>query len=377
MSKPRSPIPMPADVARTVGGYGEKIQNRSLLLEKFPIHKEYGFDRRFHDASRHSLLRISEKGSEMLRSDAEDKRYRAGGRNVNPHNKESLQKDAAQSELLSRTSCDKPELLALRASQAKCIREKVMNSFGDNGFSVLAKLEGRLAINLADGLIENAGICLDRLFGLPYVPGSAVKGVSRHAGLWRVRSLPSEEREDALIVFAKTFGFGTVETKHKTFSKTERKEKPTDLAWALDDGLDKERFDSFIDRLKSETTARDNSLQGGVSFFPAYPISPDAKIVVDLTNAHYPDYYRRQDLQELKKESPRPNPFPTVEKGTTFSFLAVLNGTGFRHSTPSHLLEFARESLAHALTKNGLGAKTGAGYGWFSLQKEEKTKETA
>ena len=141
--------------------------------------------------------------------------------------------------------------------------------------------------------------------------------------------------------------------------------------------MDKERFDSFIERLKSETKAKDNSLQGGVSFFPAYPISPDAKIVVDLTNAHYSDYYRRQNLQELKKENPRPNPFPVVEKGTTFSFLAVINGTGSQHSTPSQLLEFAKESLACALTENGVGAKTGAGYGWFSLQEEEETKETA
>ena len=55
MSSPQLPIPMAKDVARAIGGYGEKIENRSLLLEKFPIHKEYGHDRRFHDASRHSF----------------------------------------------------------------------------------------------------------------------------------------------------------------------------------------------------------------------------------------------------------------------------------------------------------------------------------
>ena len=361
MSSPDFPIPMAKDVARAIGAYGEKIENRSLLLEKFPIHKEYGFDRRFHDASRHSLLRVSENGSTMLKADAEDKRYRAGGRNTNPRNKESLLKDAAQAEILARTSCAKPELLDLRAKQAEAIRKKTLASYGENGFSIVAKLEGRMAINLAEGLIENAGICLDRLFGLPYIPGSAVKGIARHAALWSVKELDPDKREDALLNFSKTFGFGTVETRHAK----------SDLAWALDDRQDKTRFEQFMDRLKSETKAKDNSLQGGVSFFPAYPISPDAKIVVDLTNAHYPDYYRSQNLRDLTKENPRPNPFPVIEKGTSFSFLAVLNGTGFQHENPSDLLKFANDSLSYALTKNGVGAKTGAGYGWFSIAKEK------
>lgn len=353
---------MAKDLARAIGAYGEKIENRSLLLEKFPIHKEYGFERRFHDASRHSLLRVSENGSTMLKADAEDKKYRAGGRNVKPGKKESLLKDAAQAEILSRTSCHKPELLALRAKQTEAIREKTLASYGDNGFSIEAKLEGRMAINLAEGLIQNAGICLDRLFGLPYVPGSAVKGVARHAALWSVKELDPDKREDRLLAFSKTFGFGTDETK---LAKS-------DLAWALDDRQDKKRFEQFMDRLKSETRAKDKSLQGGVSFFPAYPISPDAKIVVDLTNAHYPDYYRSQNLGDLSKEKPRPNPFPVVEKGTSFSFLAVLNGTGFQHENPSDLLKFAKDSLSFALTKNGVGAKTGAGYGWFSIAKEKQ-----
>jgi len=351
---------MAKDVARAIGAYGEKIQNRSLLLEKFPIHKDYGFERRFHDASRHSLLRVSENGSSMLKADAEDKKRRAGGRNVKPANKESLLRDAAQAEILAKTSCHKTELLELRAKQAQSIRNKALTSYGENGISIIAKLEGRLAINLAEGLIENAGICLDRLFGLPYIPGSAVKGIARHWALWNIRTLEDNQREDALLLFAKTFGFGFIETRHTK----------SDLAWALDDRKEVNRFDRFIDRLKSETKSNDNALQGGVSFFPAYPISADAKIIVDLTNAHYSDYYRRQDLRELRNENPRPNPFPVVEKGTSFSFLAVINGTGAQHSDSSALLSLAKESLSHALTKNGVGAKTGAGYGWFSIEKE-------
>src|SRR5438034_1425306 len=37
-------------------------------------------------------------------------------------------------------------------------------------------------VNMAGGVMENAGLCLDR-FGLPYIPGSAVKGCARRAAL--------------------------------------------------------------------------------------------------------------------------------------------------------------------------------------------------
>lgn len=352
---------MAADVSRAVGHYAEKVENRSLLLEKFPIHKNYGFDgRKFHDASRHSLLRIADGGSSMLADDAKEKRWRAGGRNTRQDKKEALEKEAVQAEALAKTRCHSPRLLELRAKQAVCIRDSVLKSFGSNGVAISAKLEGRLAINLAEGLIENAGICLDRLFGLPYVPGSAVKGVARHAALWAVRELPDEEREDALLLFARAFGFGTVEIRHDR----------SDLAWALDDRRDRGRFDSFVNRLKEATNAKDNAAQGGVSFFPAYPETSDAKIVVDLTNVHYPHYYRSGQLHDLKKESPRPNSFPVVESGTVFSFLAVLNGTGARSGQGEAVLALAQRSLSEALTKGGVGAKTGAGYGWFSIVKK-------
>ena len=40
---------------------------------------------------------------------------------------------------------------------------------------LFAQLQARLMVNMAGGVMENAGLCLDR-FGLPYIPGSAVKG---------------------------------------------------------------------------------------------------------------------------------------------------------------------------------------------------------
>lgn len=55
--------------------------------------------------------------------------------------------------------------------------------FGLNPEAVLfAQLQSRLMVNMAGGVMENAGLCLDR-FGLPYIPGSAVKGCARRMAL--------------------------------------------------------------------------------------------------------------------------------------------------------------------------------------------------
>jgi CRISPR/Cas system CMR subunit Cmr6 (Cas7 group RAMP superfamily) len=47
--------------------------------------------------------------------------------------------------------------------------------------SFTAKLGGRLIVNQAGGVLENAGLCIHSHFNAPYIPGSAIKGCARHA----------------------------------------------------------------------------------------------------------------------------------------------------------------------------------------------------
>src|SRR5208282_3126445 len=71
-----------------------------------------------------------------------------------------------------------------------------------------AQLQSRLMVNMAGGVMENAGLCLDR-FGLPYIPGSAVKGCARRMAIQRLIEveLPSV-KSDLLIQIALAFGWG-------------------------------------------------------------------------------------------------------------------------------------------------------------------------
>ena len=88
--------------------------------------------------------------------------------------------------------------------------------------SFTAKLGGRLIVNQAGGVLENAGLCIHPHFNAPYIPGGAVKGCARHAA-WQAWN--EAEEGEAKIAAAKEvaeiFGFPTGDSKPKDPKKVE------------------------------------------------------------------------------------------------------------------------------------------------------------
>jgi CRISPR-associated protein Cmr6 len=336
-------IPIAGDVAELIGPAAEKVENRSLLLDKFAFHKRWpivadarGREIKWDDASRWSFTRIADGAAQLLGREALAKRNRAGGQNVEPENRERLLAESKIAESLADVCWDSKELSALRARHTRRFLGLFRSAYGDRASVTIGQLEGRLAINLADSLIQNAGICLDRLFGLPYLPGSAVKGVCRHAALEELQSAPPSVQPASFDAFRAAFG-----TADNDFTNG-------DLA-----------------RYRLLLAGRPENKRGNISFLPAYPVN-EAKVVVDLTNVHYPEYYRTGRTEDLAKERPQPNAFPVVEVGAQFAFCLVLNRTDADRA----LLAHAKRWLETAVTARGLGAKTSAGYGWFSTRPE-------
>jgi len=344
-------IPIASDVAELIGPAAEKVENRGLLLEKFAFHKRWPVvldDRRqeikWDEASRWSFIRIADGASQILHREAGEKQRRARGQNVSEENSKRFQAEAQLAESLAKVSWDSKEIGALRSRHTKRFLGLFRSAYGDRSAIAIGQLEGRLAINLADSLIQNAGICLDRLFGLPFIPGSAVKGVSRHAALEELRGAKGEERARLFEAFRDVFG-----TADNDFASGDLR--------------------PFRDLLGQ----RPENQRGSVSFLPAYPVN-EARIVVDLTNVHYPLYYggdKRRNIpaglpESLSEEKPQPNPFPAVEVGAQFAFCIVLG----RGDAALGVLRAAQRWLESALTVRGLGAKTASGYGWFSLKPE-------
>lgn len=166
----------------------------------------------------------------------------------------------------------------------------------------------RLAIGLAGANPLETSITLHHLYGVPYLPGSGLKGLAR-AGA-RLSLDVDEDTDEILAAFGSTARAGLV------------------------DVLD------------------------------AIPLPPQDKglLEVDVMNPHYPDWYANR-AKPSDSQSPRPVFFLTVPAGTRFEFALLCHkrGEDVRAS-----LEKVEGWLKLGLTTLGAGAKTAAGYGYFT-----------
>ncbi|WP_205449483.1 type III-B CRISPR module RAMP protein Cmr6 [Clostridium botulinum] len=211
--------------------------------------------------------------------------------------------------------------------------------------------DGRLAVDLGSESVYETSICLHYIYGFPYIPGQAIKGVLRNHII--------NEVFNGKEVYA---------LKNNTFCR-------------LFGCNEKGSIDSSV---------------GNVYFFDAYPInSPTLKL--DVMNPHYSSYYKDETNKvfPVDYDDTIPINFITVEH-TKFRFIV-----GFKKNLKTHdgiekcfnetvnnlwdetQKEFLNKSvseivckyLKEALEEKGLGAKTSIGYGYFNIDKEEEKRK--
>ncbi|MGH7390116.1 MAG: type III-B CRISPR module RAMP protein Cmr6 [Candidatus Rokuibacteriota bacterium] len=190
-----------------------------------------------------------------------------------------------------------------------------LNPLKDQGFASTfpATTGWRLAIGLAGASPLETSIVLHHVFGVPMLPGSGLKGLA----LATARDWLKVNQEEYLDVFG------------------------TRNAAGLVDVLD------------------------------AIPIprAGEPLLEIDVMNAHYPKWYRKETDQRGRRIPPsddqNPNPvfFLTVPAEVEFDF-ALLCRT--RTDRAKEALSKACEWLRTGLTELGAGAKTAAGYGYFT-----------
>lgn len=251
-------------------------------------------------------------------------------------------------------------------------------AFGQDALTLYAQLQSRLMVNMAGGVMENAGLCLDR-FGLPYIPGSAVKGCARRMAIQQLLETEGPEAKAELLAkIALVFGWGeadwTDEKRNGSFK--------SDFAYAVGQELW-----AVVSAHAKEKLPETSHFAGVVSFLPAWVVDVDkaslplpapapGKLEMDIVTCHHPDYYAKKTERgalvmpvALDTEEPNPVKFPAVAAGHVFVFPLV----PMRQCNPD-LLSTARQWLAHGLSQFGLGAKTAAGYGWFDCSPDLQTK---
>jgi len=205
-------------------------------------------------------------------------------------------------------------------------------SLGGKCVHVVGTAAGRILINQQSSVLENSGLCFHRNFGLPYIPGSAIKGATRHYAWEQWKNCQSDdEKRNLAKQISDTFGY------------------PTN-----DKGLD-----NFIEKngiCKSEAS-------GNVAFLAAVAqvskkTPPPPQLVMEVATPHHKDYYGGKGTKAFDNEDPVPIFFPAIEAGTKFDFFLV----ALKKDAD---LEFAKKMLEGMLCKNGIGAKTASGFGWF------------
>jgi CRISPR-associated protein Cmr6 len=165
------------------------------------------------------------------------------------------------------------------------------------------KPDWRVIVGLGTDSVYETGITLHHIYGFPYIPASAIKGITNH--------------------------------------------------YAQDNNYDEQTsgLKAWYDDIFGST-----SQQGKITFFDAMPTTiPQLK--PDIMNVHYPDYYGGNSAP-TDTQSPRPIVFLTVEK-TSFQFMI-----GCKEKNKD-LLQTALDWLQKALTEKGIGAKTAVGYGYM------------
>lgn len=179
----------------------------------------------------------------------------------------------------------------------------------------IAEAMGRIAIDLGSESVLETSVCLHRVYGVPYLPGSALKGLAAHYAHNELDEKWDEDSEAYRIMFGSTADAGYV---------------------------------NFYDALYVPGSGHD-----GQALWP------------DIITVHHPDYYRGKNVPPADWDSPTPIPFLSA----TGDFLIALSG-------PDEWVETAFKFLSLALKELGIGAKTSSGYGRMLLgEKAQKQRE--
>lgn len=180
---------------------------------------------------------------------------------------------------------------------------------------LILKANWRIAIGMGNESVYENGFTFHPTYGIPYLPGSSLKGMTRH--------------------------------------------------WAVANGMheDEKEKDNYQKIFGNEQDENKDFQQGQVIFFDAFPtqLKKDC-LQPDIMNNHYPDYYEGEK-PPADWLSPRPIFFLTMKKVEFQFHLGCIPPPG---ENPEGLLNTAKDWLVKALMESGVGAKTAVGYGRMS-----------
>lgn len=181
------------------------------------------------------------------------------------------------------------------------------------------EVDWRMVIGLGGDHVQETNMTIDHVYGVPYLPGSAFKGIVRS---WVIQE-SFNNNEDLAMRDIEDNDTAELEEKKKNFFAVFGNQKSI----------------------------------GQVQFLPVYP-TDNVALSIDIMNPHFPNYYTGA-APPTDTQDPQPIKFLVLEQ-TSFRFILL--------STEQDMINVAKDWIDKALKDKGLGAKTASGYGYFRRQ---------
>lgn len=229
--------------------------------------------------------------------------------------------------------------------------------------------------------LEN-GFAFLNPYGLPYLPGSSIKGVLRTAAEELALGLYGETEGWDMLAVWWLFGFeagGSMLSKKNykidVLDEEANRRLQAYQDWVTKGAYDQNALDSFIqitapkkDREKYRvqpllflnSLSDDISNQGALSFWDVYPQSEN--LAMDILTPHHSDYFKGKNAPH-DSEQPNPNVFLTVPPNSQFHFYCCCTTARLPNVLQKNWQELLQSAFKYAFDWLGFGAKTAVGYG--------------
>jgi CRISPR-associated protein Cmr6 len=280
---------------------------------------------------------------------------------------------------------DNPPPVVQRITSALRARQMALESPDSASFGAISSSPFMTGMGIEHPL-EN-GFAFLKPYGIPYLPGSSVKGVLRRAAEELALALFGESLDGWNILHVwSLFGF---EASSVYLAKPDHYAKQApDLQSEAErwrkayaehiETLDKAEANAFIERLTgrqspdpldwlrtlSSDGGRLDALgnRGALMFSDVFPLMPNSQMGVDILSPHYGDYYQKGGTPN-DAGSPVPAMFLTVPEKSEFLFSVQRDPSLLPASLQETWIEKTEALFQYAFDWLGFGAKTAVGYG--------------
>lgn len=347
---------LPAKSYQLLQRHGLQCKNLSLILDKFV---PWGIDRGTWDLRMKESVRRRGETSIQIVSGGQAKglwlsTFRSAKRGESP----SLFEEARY------------DLDLIDAYQKRWVQH-IKDS---DGIAFEMQLSERMAAGLGASSVLETSLTLDRNTGLPYLPGSSVKGLARAWGLIETASLLGIALDDTVTRNKETVSVlnelsEILAGRPYTSKRKEEKRLEDPLEEQITDITNEATYNykevkPIIEAFQLVFGSQANA--GAVAFLDAIYIEAEApRFATDVMTPHYVNYFTGNGSSPpAEDDNPNPVSFLTVDAGNKFAFGLVPRHYGDDEQVNT-ALDIAQEWLSSGLTRLGAGAKTTAGYGFF------------